>query len=87
MLSLLPVLSPAMSVTTTSKNLSPFAAKALTIVSNHPIVKSNAYTEWFAEGDASIEQAQVCAHRSPATNSKTVCPLHLGRDPQDAHDL
>jgi len=37
---------------------SPFAQKALSIVAAHPIVKSNPYTEWFAEGDASVEQAQ-----------------------------
>lgn len=43
---------------TSTKTLSPFANKALTIVKNHRIVQSNAYTEWFAEGDASIDQAQ-----------------------------
>ena len=37
---------------------SPFANKALSIVKAHPIVQSNSYTEWFAEGDASIEEAQ-----------------------------
>ena len=37
---------------------SPFATKALGIVSAHPIVQSNPYTEWFAEGHATIPQ--VC---------------------------
>ena len=60
MLTILPAFAPAMSITTANKNLSPFASKALTIVSDHPIVQSNDYTEWFASGDADIEQAQVC---------------------------
>ncbi|KAL1507638.1 hypothetical protein AB1Y20_007255 [Prymnesium parvum] len=38
--------------------VSPFAQKALTIVSSHPIVKSNPYTEWFARGEATIEQSR-----------------------------
>jgi len=37
---------------------SPFAQKALAIVEKHPIVQSNAYTEWFAGGEASIDQAR-----------------------------
>ena len=38
--------------------LSPFATKALAIVSNHHIVNSNPYTEWFASGEVTVEQAQ-----------------------------
>ena len=38
--------------------LSPFATKALAIVSNHHIVNSNPYTEWFESGEATVEQAQ-----------------------------
>ena len=38
--------------------LSPFATKALAIVSNHQIVRSNPYTEWFATGEATVEQSQ-----------------------------
>jgi len=45
-------------VIATTTPRSPFATKALEIVSNHHIVKSNPYTEWFATGDATIEQAQ-----------------------------
>lgn len=37
---------------------SPFAKKALSIVEKHPIVQSNSYTEWFAQGDQSIDDAQ-----------------------------
>jgi len=47
-----------MSVTTTHTKVSPFASKALTIVSKHPIVQRNEYTEWFASGEQSVEQAQ-----------------------------
>ena len=36
---------------TTYTDLSPFAAKALEIVSNHRIVKSNPYCEWFGKGE------------------------------------
>ena len=36
---------------------SPFAKRALSTVSKHPIVRNNAYTEWFRKGDASIDQA------------------------------
>ena len=42
---------------------SPFASKALSIVAEHPIVKGNAYTEWFSTGEASIDQAQVSLER------------------------
>ena len=45
-------------VIATTTPRSPFATKALEIVSNHHIVKSNPYTEWFASGEATIEQAQ-----------------------------
>jgi len=46
------------SVLSSTTSLSPFAAKALTIVTNHKIVKSNPYCEWFARGEATIPQAQ-----------------------------
>ena len=45
-------------LTTPAITPSPFASKAVSIVSKHPIVKSNAYTEWFATGEASVEQAR-----------------------------
>ena len=45
-------------VIATTTPRSPFANKALEIVSNHHIVKSNPYTEWFATGEATIEQSQ-----------------------------
>jgi len=38
--------------------LSPFAKKALLHVRQHPIVKGNKYTEWFKQGEASLEQMQ-----------------------------
>ena len=50
--------APSMAVSTTKTELSPFAAKALDIVSAHPIVKSNSYTEWFATGEATIEETR-----------------------------
>ena len=50
--------SHAMNVASATTTRSPFANKALTVVSNHRIVKSNPYCDWFQKGDASIEQAQ-----------------------------
>lgn len=41
-----------------TKTLSPFASKALKIVSNHKIVKSNNYCQWFGRGEATIPQAK-----------------------------
>jgi len=35
-----------------------FANKALAVVSNHKIVQSNPYTEWFATGEADMDQAR-----------------------------
>jgi len=54
----LAVLPAACAMTISSTSRSPFASKALTVVSNHRIVKSNAYTEWFATGEADIGQAR-----------------------------
>jgi hypothetical protein len=42
----------------TSTTHSPFAQKALSIVSNHAIVKSNPYCEWFGKGEATIDEAK-----------------------------
>jgi pyrroloquinoline quinone (PQQ) biosynthesis protein C len=50
---MMPLLVPALVVTP-----SPFATRALTIVSKHPIVTRNDYTEWFANGDATVPQAR-----------------------------
>jgi len=36
----------------------PFTEKALSIVSAHRIVQQNSYTEWFATGDASVDEAR-----------------------------
>jgi len=57
MLSLIGVTTCAMSLTTTTTH-SPFANKALAVVSAHPVVQRNSYTEWFAKGDASIDDAR-----------------------------
>jgi len=38
--------------------VSPFAQQSLDLVSKHPIVRQNVYTEWFATGEATIPQAQ-----------------------------
>lgn len=40
------------------KRLSPFAQSALESVMKHPIVQKNEFCDWFAEGSATIEQAQ-----------------------------
>jgi len=47
----------ALSMPTTTTH-SPFAQKALSIVSAHPIVQKNSYTNWFADGDVSIDDAR-----------------------------
>jgi hypothetical protein len=57
-LALLLVHTAEPSVLSSTTSFSPFAAKALTIVTNHKIVKSNPYCEWFARGEATIPQAQ-----------------------------
>jgi hypothetical protein len=47
-----------MPTTAYSTSLSPFASRALSIVEKHPIVQTNPYTEWFATGEATPEQAK-----------------------------
>ena len=41
---------------TDETNLSPFAKVALHAVERHPIIMKNQYTEWFADGSASVAQ-------------------------------
>jgi hypothetical protein len=72
---------------------SPFAAKALSVVSKHPIVQKNSYTEWFATGELSIEQAQdlvtqfsvfsnlfLLAQLNKVINSPTIEEMREGKE-------
>lgn len=52
------VAAASMVSSVTRGSYSPFAAKALSIVEKHSIVQSNPYCEWFAKGDASIDEAK-----------------------------
>ena len=45
-------------VTTTHQSLSPFATKALGVVSKHPIVQRNSYCEWFSKGEMTVDEAK-----------------------------
>ena len=58
-----------------STSHSPFAKKALSIVKAHPIVQSNSYTEWFADGDASIEEAQHLVKQFSVFSNRTRTPV------------
>ena len=58
MLAVLSIAGASGHVVPASTAHSPFAQKALAVVSAHPIVQKNAYTEWFATGDSSIDEAR-----------------------------
>lgn len=53
-----------------------FANKALAVVSNHKIVQSNPYTEWFATGEADMDQARNVRFAWP---TKLARPNHTTR--------
>ena len=55
---LAPLLAFCGAMVAQAPKLSPFAQHALDVVSKHRIVQSNPYTEWFAQGDATIDEAR-----------------------------
>ena len=60
--------------------LSPFATKALAIVSNHHIVNSNPYTEWFESGEATVEQAQELVQQFSVFSNLSLPPCCVWPD-------
>ena len=86
-LALLATSTEAMTINIKSTH-SPFAQKALAIVKAHPIVQENSYTEWFAEGEQSVEEAQhlvqqfsVFSNRARRPRRKAQPPRFSGRPP------